>query len=91
MTRSMCAISGFNRLPMPTYSIEPRVEDARSSRPSVVLFRRTKDLRPDRLASLLLTNLPSIEQLLAQGCIAVVEDNRIRVRALPFSDPQTDR
>jgi predicted nuclease of predicted toxin-antitoxin system len=53
--------------------------------PSVILFRRTKDLRPDRLASLLLANLPAMEQLLAAGCAAVIKDTRIRVRALPFS------
>lgn len=58
--------------------------DARE--PSVILFRRTRDSRPDRLAGLLQANLPRLEQSLIAGCVAVVEDNRIRVRMLPFTD-----
>jgi len=57
-------------------------------KPSIVLFRRESSRRPDRQIVLLQTNLPAIEDALEQGCIAVLEGTRIRVRSLPIS--QTD-
>jgi predicted nuclease of predicted toxin-antitoxin system len=52
-------------------------------KPSLVLFRLTT-YRPEVQVQLLLANLPAIAQDLARGCVAVLEDQRIRVRLLPL-------
>ena len=51
--------------------------------PSVVLLRRRADRRPERQATVLTSNLPLLEERLQRGCIAVLEDSRIRIRPLP--------
>lgn len=62
----------------------------RESKPSVVIFRRSSNRRPDRQIEVLLGNLAAIELALEQGAVVVFEDSRIQVRHLPIGgDEQT--
>lgn len=53
------------------------------TRPSVISLRLQNN-RPERLASILMKILPTIENDLRNGAIVVVEENRFRVRFLPL-------
>lgn len=56
-----------------------------TAKPSFVLLRRTVNLAPEAIASLLAANLPAFESELNEGAILVITDTVIRVRRLPIT------
>ena len=56
----------------------------RVSRPSVILFRRRSGWRPQAQVGLLLSNLPQVADALWRGWVVVLEQTRVRIRALPI-------
>ena len=55
-------------------------------KPSVVLFRRGTERRPEQQIRLFMSNLSAIQKDLEQGSIIVFEQNRIRIKSLPAED-----
>jgi predicted nuclease of predicted toxin-antitoxin system len=56
------------------------------NKPSVILFRRRSDRRPEKQVTLLLSNLPMIKDALEQGAIVVFEQTRLRIHTLPIHE-----
>jgi predicted nuclease of predicted toxin-antitoxin system len=62
---------------------------SRRMKPSVLLLRRIAQSPPAVVLQVLLANLPSLAEPLDEGSIVVVEEGRIRVRALPIYGPRS--
>jgi predicted nuclease of predicted toxin-antitoxin system len=56
----------------------------RVKKPSVILFKQETSRQPHRQVTLLVANLQRLAPYLDGGCVAVLEESRIRIRVLPI-------
>jgi predicted nuclease of predicted toxin-antitoxin system len=52
--------------------------------PSVILLRRQEGRRADDIAALIIANLDAVADDLSAGALVVLDNERIRIRSLPF-------
>lgn len=55
------------------------------AKPSVILFRRNSDRRPEQQLQILLKNLSNLEESIDSGSIIIFDRDRIRIRSLPIN------
>jgi predicted nuclease of predicted toxin-antitoxin system len=55
------------------------------NKPSVILFRRNSDRRPEKQLQILLKNLPNLQENIESGSIIIIDRDRIRIRSLPIN------
>jgi predicted nuclease of predicted toxin-antitoxin system len=53
--------------------------------PSIILFRRGTDRKPEKQGALLLSNLSTIRADLEEGSVVVIEQTRLRIHRLPIN------
>ncbi|MEZ5381667.1 MAG: DUF5615 family PIN-like protein [Microthrixaceae bacterium] len=55
-----------------------------AAEPSVILLRRQEGRRAHDIAALIIANLEAVTDVLSAGAFVVVDNERIRIRSLPF-------
>jgi len=59
-----------------------------TSKPSIILWRKSVGRRPEDQIRILLANFSILSEALEAGCVAVIEETRIRIRKLPIFEGQ---